>query len=148
MKRVNVAILIICTLIIALFIYTAVAKLLDYSNFRFGLSESPLIASFAGPLSWLIPGSELGIAIMLMVPAWRLAGLYASFVLLFLFTVYIAAMLMTGVEMPCSCGGVIEDLSWGAHVAFNSAFVLLSALGIWLMKMKRRSIAFQTVIIQ
>jgi hypothetical protein len=147
MKRVNRAILIICTLIITLFVYTAVAKLSDYSNFQFGLSESPFIASFAGPLSWLIPGSEFSIAVMLMAPAWRLAGLYASFVLLFLFTVYIAVMLLIGADMPCSCGGIIEDLSWGAHVGFNSAFVLLSALGIWLMKIKRRSISFQTVII-
>jgi hypothetical protein len=52
MKRVNIAILIICTLIIGLFVYTAMAKLLDYSNFRFGLSESPFIALFAGPLSY------------------------------------------------------------------------------------------------
>jgi hypothetical protein len=67
-----------------------------------------------------------------------LPGLYPSFVLLFLFTIYIAAMLMTGAEMPCSCGGVLEELSWPAHVVFNSVYVLLSALAIWLIKRKRR----------
>jgi hypothetical protein len=138
MKRVNNAILIICTLIMMLFVYTAVAKLTDYSNFRFSLTESPFIAPYAGLLAWSIPGSELLIAIMLMLPAYRLAGLYASFVLLFLFTIYIAAMLMTGAEMPCSCGGVLEELSWPAHVVFNSVYVLLSALAIWLIKRKRR----------
>lgn len=138
MKRVNNAILIICTLIMMLFVYTAIAKLTDYTNFRFGLSESPFIAPYAGLLAWLIPGSELLIAIMLMVPAYRLAGLYASFVLLFLFTIYIAAMLVIGAEMPCSCGGVLEELSWPAHVVFNSIYVFLSALAIWLIKRKRR----------
>lgn len=138
MKRVNTAILIICTLIMMLFVYTAVAKLLDYSNFRFSLTESPFIAPFAGLLAWLLPTIELIIAIMVMLPVLRLAGLYSSFVLLFLFTVYIAAMLLIGAEMPCSCGGVLEEMSWPVHVVFNSIYVLLSALAIWLMKRKRR----------
>lgn len=148
MKRVNIAILIICTLIIVLFLYAASAKLLDYYNFRFGLSESPIIAPFAGLLAWLIPASELGIAVLLMIPAYRTAGLYASFVLLFLFTVYIAAMLLTGADMPCSCGGVLEEMPWSVHVVFNSAYVLLSACGIWLTKRKRRRPAVTPVFIE
>jgi hypothetical protein len=139
MKKSNAATMIICTLIIALFVYTATSKLLDYYNFHFGLTESPFIAPFANILTWAIPASELIIALMLVIPALRVTGLYASGILMSLFTVYIAAMLLSGSDIPCSCGGVMEELSWGAHIVFNSAFVILSMSGVYLLKRKRRT---------
>lgn len=140
MKKSNVAIMIICTLIIALFVYAATSKLLDFYNFQFGLSESPFIAPFANLLAWAVPASELLIAVMLVIPALRMAGLYASGILMSLFTVYIAAMLLFGSDIPCSCGGVLEEMSWGVHIGFNSAFVLLAVWGIYLQRKKRRTI--------
>ncbi|HEX6431552.1 MAG TPA: MauE/DoxX family redox-associated membrane protein [Niastella sp.] len=142
MKKSNVAIVIICTLIIALFVYASTAKLLDYYNFQFGLSESPFIAPFANILAWAVPASELIIAGMLVIPALRLTGLYASFLLMLLFTVYIAAMLLSGSDIPCSCGGILENMSWGAHIVFNSAYVVLAAYGIYLQRKKRRTAAY------
>ena len=142
MKKSNVAIVIICTLIIALFVYASTAKLLDYYNFQFGLSESPFIARYANILAWAVPASELIIAGMLVIPALRLAGLYASFLLMLSFTVYIAVMLLSGSDIPCSCGGILQDMSWGAHIVFNSAFVVLAAWGIYLQRKKRRTTAY------
>jgi uncharacterized membrane protein YphA (DoxX/SURF4 family) len=139
MKKSNAAIMIICTLIIALFVYAASSKLLDYYNFQFGLSESPFIAPFANILAWAIPAGELLIAVMLVIPVLRLTALYASGILMSLFTVYIAAMLLSGSEIPCSCGGILEEMSWGAHIVFNSAFVVLSVWGIYLQRKKRRT---------
>ncbi len=139
MKKSNAAIVIICTLIIILFVYTASTKLLDHYNFRSGLSESPFIAPFANILAWVIPVGENLIAVMLVIPAIRLAGLFASGILMSLFTVYIAAMLLSGSDIPCSCGGIVEEMSWGAHIVFNSAFVALSAFGIYLQRKKRRT---------
>lgn len=139
MKKSNAVIMIICTLIITLFVYTASSKLLDFYNFHFGLTESPFIAPFADILAWAIPGSELLIALMLVIPKTRLAGLYASGILMSLFTIYIAIMLLSDSDIPCSCGGVVEELSWGAHIVFNSAFVILSGLGVYLLRRKRRA---------
>lgn len=134
MKKSNAVIMIICTLIITLFVYTASAKLLDYYNFHFGLTESPFIAPFADILAWAIPTSELLIALMLVIPKTRLAALYASGILMSLFTIYIAIMLLSDSDIPCSCGGLVEELSWGAHIVFNSAFVILSGLGVYLLR--------------
>ncbi|THU39230.1 hypothetical protein FAM09_12005 [Niastella caeni] len=141
MKKSNAAIMIICILIIILFVYAATTKLLDYYNFHFGLTESPFIAPIAGILAWAVPASELLITGMLLIPALRLMGLYASFVLMASFTVYIAAMLLSGSDIPCSCGGILENMSWNAHIVFNSAFVVLSGYGIYLQRKKRRTSA-------
>lgn len=139
MKRSNVAMGIICTLIITLFVYAATAKLLDYYNFQFGLTESPFIAPFANILAWGVPVTEYLIVALLVLPATRLPGLYASFVLMSLFTIYIAAMLLSSSDIPCSCGGVLEEMSWSTHILFNCFFVALSAWGIYLHRKKRRT---------
>ncbi len=139
MKRSNVVMGIICTLNITLFVYAAIAKLIDYYNFQFGLTESPIIAPFASILAWAVPASELIISALLVIPATRLAGLYASLVLMSLFTIYIAAMLLFGSDIPCSCGGVLEEMSWSTHIIFNCFFVALSAWGIYLQRRKRRT---------
>lgn len=136
MKR-NLFIGITTVLLIILFVYASVAKLSDYENFKFGLSESPFISPFAGILSWAVPASELVIALMLAIPAYRLAGLYASFALMLAFTLYIASMLAFGQDIPCSCGGILEEMSWGVHIIFNSFFVVISAVAIWMKKRKR-----------
>jgi uncharacterized membrane protein YphA (DoxX/SURF4 family) len=127
-------------MIIALFVYTASSKLLDYYNFHFGLTESPFIAPLANILAWAIPASELLIALMLVIPASRLAGLYSSAILMSAFTIYIAVMLLSGSDIPCSCGGVVEELSWGAHIVFNSVFVILSLSGVYLLRRRRRTL--------
>lgn len=131
---------IVSLLLILLFVYTAGSKLADYDNFQFGLSESPYIASYAGMLAWAIPGVELLIVALLLFPSFRLTGLYASFVLMLLFTLYIAAMLLSGMDIPCSCGGVLEEMSWSMHIVFNSVFVVLSAIAIILETKQRRQV--------
>lgn len=128
----------ISLLLILLMVYAAVAKLADFYNFRAGLEDSPIIAPFAPLLVWAVPITELIIAVLLLIPSLRLAGLYASFTLMFLFTVYIIVMVSFYDDIPCSCGGILEDMSWGVHIAFNSLFVFLSAWAIMMEKKRRR----------
>lgn len=135
----RIGIIIIVVLHIGLFGYAAISKLADYSNFEFGISESPFISPFAGFLAWAVPAVELGIIILLVLPVTRLIGLYASFGLMLLFTIYIAAMLLSSSEIPCSCGGVLEEMSWPMHIVFNSAFVVMSSIGILLERRNRNT---------
>lgn len=144
MKK-NFIVGIVSLLLILLMVYAALAKFNDYYNFRFGLSESPIIAPFAGLLVWAVPVSELLIAGMLAWPATRLAGLYASFVLMSLFTLYIIVMLSFYEDIPCSCGGILEEMSWGVHIGFNGAFVLMSAWAIMQEKKRRRRLLAEAI---
>ncbi|MEO5990292.1 MAG: MauE/DoxX family redox-associated membrane protein [Ferruginibacter sp.] len=129
---------IICGLLIVLFVYAASSKFFDYAQFRTKLVNSPMLASYAGMISWLILLCELVIVLMLMVKNIRLYGLYGALFLLFLFTIYIAGMLLSGKNLPCSCGGVIRELSWAQHLAFNLFFMALSIVGIILLTKKKK----------
>jgi hypothetical protein len=121
---------IISALLILLFMYAAVSKLLDYETFKLQLSKSPFITQFAGVTAWALPVGEIMVALALIFKPTRLLGLYASLFLMTMFTAYIWAMLHYSYYIPCSCGGVLSKMSWGEHLWFNVGFVVLSIGGI------------------
>ena len=124
------AIEIISSLLILLFVYAALSKLFEYNGFKVQLRNSEWLKPFAGIIAWLVPAIELAISLMITVKATRILGLYASLILLLIFTLYIAGMLLSGMRLPCSCGGIIQQLSWKQHLLFNLFFLLLSLIGI------------------
>jgi hypothetical protein len=123
---------ILSALLVFLFIYTGISKLLDYHTFRRQLGQSPFITLYAPVIVWALPLGEIIIAGLLLYTRTRLMGFYLSFFLLSLFTFYLVAMLRLSYFIPCSCGGVLQHLSWNAHIVFNIVFVILSTIGVLL----------------
>lgn len=122
----------IAALLIFLFTYTAVSKLVDLASFQRVLEGSPLLATGAGALAILLPLAELGTSLLLLFPRTRLAGLLLALSLLVLFTSYLGYMVLYAPHRPCSCGGVIRALSWKEHLVFNLVFLGLTSLALWL----------------
>ena len=137
MKR-QVVIEIICLLLILLFVYAAVAKLLDFERFKLQVGQSPLLTGFGDYIPWMVIGVEIIVAISLMTPRIRLVGFLGAFSLMTMFTAYIFAILNFSPYVPCSCGGVLEKLGWQDHLVFNLLFVILSLTGIILQAQKTR----------
>lgn len=121
---------IICYLFVLLFLYAATSKLMDYQKFQLQISKSPIITDFAGILAWGVPGLEIVISIMLLINRTVMLGLYAAFTLMLLFTFYIYAILNYSDIIPCSCGGVLQRMTWDQHLIFNIVFVILGLVGI------------------
>ncbi len=128
----------ISLLFIILWTYAAENKLVDVEQFKFQLGRSPYLENYAIIVSRTLPIGELLIALSLIFPNTRKAGLYASFFLMFLFTGYIYSMLHFSYYVPCSCGGILNDLSWEAHFVFNVVFTLLAAAGVMLFGKQER----------
>lgn len=129
MKR-KIALEVICFLFVLLFVYAALNKLLGYQKFTIQIGQSPILTGFGSWLPAVVIGSELGLAVMLMISRYRRIALYGCFSIMVMFTVYIAAILNLGVFIPCSCGGVLEKLGWTEHLIFNCVFVVLALVGI------------------
>jgi len=137
---------IVSLLYIALFVYAAISKLLDFENFQIQLGQSPLLSAFAGYVSIGVPVAELMIAGLLLFPKYRLVALHLSFSLMVMFTAYIFIILNYSSYIPCSCGGILEKLGWNEHILFNLFFILLSIVSILLLlpaKPQRRSAALR-----
>jgi hypothetical protein len=131
MKRSLIAELVIGSLIL-LYIYTATSKLLDFGSFRHVLSRSPLIGHYAPVVAWILPSVEILISLLLILPQTRRIGLWCSFVLMLTFTGYVGYMLAFTPHLPCSCGGVLKQMTWKQHLVFNTFYSIIALLGTWL----------------
>lgn len=114
-----------CYVLVFLFTYTAISKLIGHVSFLSSILQSPLIRYQATWLSWLIPVIELLIVAMLLFDKYKNRGLQFSLVLMTIFTLYIAYMVLFVPHLPCSCGGILQQLSWSNHILLNSAFIIL-----------------------
>ncbi|MFH6961666.1 DoxX family protein [Flavobacterium plurextorum] len=132
--RKNLIVYIICLLYILLFVYAGVSKLLEFENFQIQIGQSPLLSAFAGPISWIVIFLEFLISALLSLERFRRIGLYLGFVLMVLFSVYIFFIMNFASFVPCSCGGVLEDMNWQQHFLFNLLFVILGAIGLLLWR--------------
>lgn len=126
----HVIIELICFLFVLLFVYTAISKLLDFENFQVQLGQSPLLSAFASWVSYLVPVVELLVVVLLVVNRWRFAGLLASLMLMVMFSSYIFIVLHYTSFVPCSCGGILEKMSWNQHLVFNLFFVFLALIAL------------------
>ena len=120
------------TLVLLLFSYTASSKLLDYSKFVFQMSLAPVpfMKTLAPWLGWLVPMSEAMVVIGLLFDKLRLIALYSAVYLLLVFEIYILLMLNSGLKLPCTCGGIISQMSWTTHLLFNAAFIIITIIPI------------------
>jgi len=117
--------IITCYLLVFLFTYTGVSKLIDQESFFTSILQSPIIRNYATILSWAIPVFELLIVAMLLTERYKKTGLLFSFLLMTIFTLYITYMVLFIPHLPCSCGGVLKELSWSNHILFNCIVLIL-----------------------
>jgi len=121
---------IICSLFIILFVYAALSKLLDFHKFKVEIGKSPLLASIAGLVSITIPSIELLLSLFLAIPRYRLLGLYGAYSLMVSFTTYLIVVLNFSFYVPCTCGGLLQSMSWKSHIIFNCIFIFLAIMAI------------------
>src|SRR6056297_1981311 len=110
---------IISILFTILFLYAAITKLLDYAQFKLQLQQSTILSGYASSIAWIVPLAEIGVAFTLLLDRFRLYALFASFVLVTLFTTYIVLILNFSDFIPCSCVGVMSALGWTGHIYLN-----------------------------
>lgn len=126
----NIIIEIVSLLYVLLFVYAASSKLMDFERFQVQLGQSPVFSAFAGWISWIVLIIEFVIVFLLLFPKTRIKGLYAGSCLMCMFTAYIYIMLNYSSFIPCSCGGILEKLSWRQHLFFNIFFVLIGGFAL------------------
>jgi uncharacterized membrane protein YphA (DoxX/SURF4 family) len=131
---------IVSFLFILLFVYASISKLLDFPSFNAQLAQSPLLTGFTGWIIWLVPSIEIIVSILLSIDSLRITGLYASLSMMVMFTTYIIVILNFSEFIPCSCGGILQHMSWKTHLAFNIGFALLAILSILSAESKRLQI--------
>lgn len=120
----------ITLLLVLLFIYAAISKLIEFDKFKIQIGKSPLLTSFSSVVTVGVPAVEIMLSVLLVINATRMLAFYGSLFLMTLFTAYLIAILNFSYYIPCSCGGILQGLSWKTHIIFNLAFIVLIIWGI------------------
>ena len=115
-----------------LFLYTACDKINNFDEFQVQLGKSPILYKYVTIISIVVPTTEIIISILLMTKRFQLVGLYMSFCIMIMFSTYIVLLLNFSSYIPCSCGGVLESLTWEQHLIFNVGFATLALVGVFL----------------
>lgn len=119
----------------ALMAYAALSKLANYGQSLQEMRNQVFPSLLAGMLTWMVPLGELLTAALLLSRRTQRTGLWAAVLLLAVFSTYIAVVL-TGVfgRVPCSCGGILGNMGYGAHLVFNGCFLAAGCYGLHLSK--------------
>lgn len=131
---------IIAFLYMILFLYTGLSKLMEFDVFKQQIAESPILTPVAPIVAALLPATEIILVVLFFIPRWRLLTFYVSLTLMILFTLYVAGILVFDKTLPCSCGGIMEELSWPQHIVLNLVFIAMALVAIRLIKPLNRDI--------
>lgn len=127
MKKDSIYQEVIIILLIVVFAYPGMNKLLEIKKFEEQLSFSPLLPEAITPyLAWIIPILLISLAGLLLITRIRPLVLKAYIGLMGLFTLYIIAILTVASFIPCSCIGFSDRLSWQQQLIMNVIVLILS----------------------
>ncbi len=134
-------------LFIFLFVYAAISKLVVYSDFQVQVAQSPLLTAHAFYIPAFIITIELICAILLSIPRAVIYGLHCALALMTTFTMYIWLILNYSPYIPCSCGGILEEMTWEQHLYFNIAITILAMIGIVAVAKLRNSLMKKQIVL-
>ncbi len=115
---------------ILLFCYASISKIMDFENFQIQIAQSPLLSAYAVFITYGILILELLVCFLLISERTRYIGLYGSYILMVLFSIYIYLILNYSEFIPCSCGGILEKMDWNTHLIFNLVCILAAVIAI------------------
>ena len=121
----------IVTLLVALWVYTAVVKLGNMA-YNMDTMRKQLFPVWASDfLAYLVPIGALGTAGLLLYRVrW---GLWASVALLSSFSAYIVVYLTEIYKkQTCSCAGIFASLDYSGHLIFNLCMLVITGIGLYM----------------
>lgn len=141
---------IISGLFALLFLYAAGNKLLDYQKFKVQVGQSPILTQYAAEVALFIPIVEIVIAILLLrsinYQKSTITALLASYSIMVMFSAYIIVILNFAERIPCSCGGILDQMGWTTHLIFNLAFVAMAIAGVIIQyKIKQKEANYRPI---
>ncbi|WP_400261333.1 MauE/DoxX family redox-associated membrane protein [Sphingobacterium sp. SG20118] len=124
---------IIVAMFALLWAYIAVPKFAKLKSFG-DILGSQAIPKWTVPiLTWLIPILEIAIVCLLLFRETMLLGLYCSFGLMLIFTLYVSGIIYQVYDIyPCPCGGIFRRMGWKKHLKVNIWLTAIALVGVLL----------------
>jgi len=131
----------ISSILVVLWIYTGLDKMIRFEESRKAFHNQTFPAELAEALSYLIPGVELLIALLLLFSVTRWWGYLGSVLLLTVFVTYVGLIWVGAFpRVPCNCAGILESLGWAEHFFLN---LICIGIGVWGLRLEARNEKFK-----
>ena len=126
---------ILSTVLIILWTYTGMDKLVRFSESRKAFLNQPMPNELEEVLALAISGIELLIALLLLFSVTRWWGYLGSLLLLSVFTTYVGLIWVGAFpRVPCNCAGILQSLGWAEHFFLNLGFMVVGIWGLYSLK--------------
>ena len=120
----------ITNLLILLFTYTSLSKLLDFTEFSSQMHNQPLPVWMADLATWTLPSLQLLTVGLLSIQKFRSRGFLLALIVMSIFTLYIILIVTDAFPyIPCSCAGILTGMSWTTQLVFNIVITTMTFIG-------------------
>lgn len=117
-------------ILVVIWAYSGIEKLMDWERSWNAFHNQTFLAELADIISYVVPVSEILLAVLLVIRAARWWGLMGSVLLLTVFTTYVGLVWWGAFpRVPCNCAGFMESMGWGAHLVMN-LFLMIIAVAV------------------
>lgn len=116
---------------VILFCYASISKILDFRNFQSQLGQSPGLAGYEIVVAYGIISLQMIAVILLCFRTSRFLGLWITFGILSVFAGYVAFILIYNKNLPCTCIGLFEKISWKENLILNIGLMTIALAGIF-----------------
>ena len=117
-----------------LFSYATMSKAIDFKNFRDQLAQAPGMHGSGAIVAYLIIALMTITVLMLCYRRSRLWGLFLTFGMVTVFAGYIAIILTDSKNLPCTCIGLFEKMTWKDNLVLNIGLMITALTGIITLK--------------
>lgn len=122
-------------ILVVIWTYTGTEKLLDWNRSWNAFHNQTFPRELADIISYVIPISEILLALLLAFTFTRWWGLIGSLLLLSVLNTYIGLIWWGAFpRVPCNCAGFLESMGWEAHFWFNAVLTLMVVFVLFLNK--------------
>ena len=118
-----------------IYFYSGIDKLLNFNQFVNNFSKSPFSPQlYLVELCAVIIFLEIGFSALLFFEKTKRISLIGFGIISLLFSLYISLMIFYSPYLPCSCGGIIDLLSWNQHLMLTVFLTVISFYSSFLIK--------------
>lgn len=121
---------------VVLFSYAAMKRFLNFRNFRDQLEQAPGLQGYGETAASIIIILHVLPVIFMCLPSFRILGLWMAFGTATLFTAYMGLTLFYSENLPCTCIGLFEKLSWKQNMLLSAVLMNIALAGITMTEIK------------
>lgn len=124
-------------LLLLMWAYTFVSKLIDFDTFERQINGAYLLSALGSALPYVLQILHLSIVVLLIKKSWRKIGLITSLFILLIYTAYLVYILKFAPTIPCSCISLFRGWNWDDQLWINLAVITLNIIGLIMFSFKR-----------